>query len=172
MADAGMQEGTPLALWLDLVREGERRAGLSLGESVESYVVFVLMRHLRDGALAGRILVLEWLQALEQVGRARADALRDVGDRCLLIAGRYPGLAERRRVGPAYYADLGRGAYHGVAETARDGYAALYAELAGAFGAMVRVLAALPDRDVPVLLPSASPGLAAQVAGRGRCVLH
>jgi hypothetical protein len=139
-----LREGPALALWQDLVHEGEQRAGLALGESVQSYLVFVLMRHLRDSALAAHVLALEWLLAAEQVGRVRADALRDVGDRCLLIAGRYPGLAERRRVSVDYFTNLGCGAYHGVAESARDGYAALYAELAQAFGAMVRVLAALP----------------------------
>jgi hypothetical protein len=140
-----LHQGPALALWHDLVSEGEQRAGLALGESVQSYLVFVLMRHLRDGALAARVLALEWLWACEQAGQARADALRDVGDRCLLIAGRYPGLAERRRVTPAYFATLGCGAYHGVAETAHGGYAALFAELARAFDAMVRVLGALPD---------------------------
>ncbi len=138
-----LREGSQLALWQDLVIDGEQQAQTRLTESVESYLVFVLMRHLRDGALAGRILALEWLQAMEQVGRQRADALRDVGDRCLLIAGMYPKLAERRRVSAGYYAELGQGAYFGVAETARHGYAELFDELARAYRAMVRVLAAL-----------------------------
>lgn len=138
-----LREGSQLQLWQDLVLEGEQQARTPLSESVESYLVFVLMRHLRDGALAGRILALEWLDALERVGRARADALRDVGDRCLIIAGMYPRLAERRRVTPAYYADIGRGAYQGVAEASRAGYADLFAELAKAYRAMVKVLAAL-----------------------------
>lgn len=60
MLNGELREGPALALWQDLVHEGEQRAGLALGES------------------------------------------------------------------------------------ARDGYAALYAELARAFGRMVRVLAALP----------------------------
>jgi hypothetical protein len=149
MPNEDIHQGTALALWQDLVRDGEERAGLALGESVQSYLVFVLMRYLRDGALAAHVLGMEWLLASEQVGRARADALRDVGDRCLLIAGRYPRLAERRRLSADYYANLGSGAYHGVAESARDGYAALYAELARAFGAMVNVLTALPDGTVP-----------------------
>ena len=144
MSDEPVRTGPALALWHDLVAEGEQRAGLELGESVQSYLVFVLMRHLRDDTLVARLLALEWLWAASLVGGARADALRDVGDRCLLIAGRYPGLAERRRVSADYFAQLGCGAYHGVAESARGGYAALYAELARAFGRMVTVLGALP----------------------------
>lgn len=138
-----LREGSQLALWQELVIDGEQQVGTRLAEPVESYLVFVLMRHLRDGALAGRILALEWLQAMDQVGRLRADALRDVGDRCLLVAGMYPGLAERRRVTPAYFAELGRGAYLGVAEAARNGYADLFAQLADAFRQMVQVLAAM-----------------------------
>jgi hypothetical protein len=145
------REGAPLALWQDLVHDGEQQAGVELGESVQSYLVFVLMRYLRDPALAAHVLALDWLRAAEQTGRVRADALRDVGDRCLLIAGRYPGLAQRRHVSADYFATLGCGAYHGVAESARDGYSALFAELARAFGRMVRVLGALPAEGVPVL---------------------
>jgi hypothetical protein len=138
------REGPQLALWQELVLDGEQQAGVDLGESVQSYLVFVLMRYLRDGALAAHVLALDWLAAAEQRGRLRADALRDVGDRCLLIAGRFPAQAARRRVSADYFATLGCGAYQGVAEAARDGYAQLFAMLARAFGDMVRVLSAMP----------------------------
>jgi hypothetical protein len=52
-------------------------------------------------------------------------------------------------VSAGYFEHLGCGAYHGVAESARGGYGALYAELAGAFGRMVRVLASLPGSALP-----------------------
>lgn len=158
------REGPQLALWQELVRDGEQHAGVELGESVQSYLVFVLMRYLRDGALAAHVLALDWLAAAEHTGHARADALRDVGDRCLLIAGRYPRLAERRHVSADYFSNLGCGAYHGVAESARDGYAALFAELACAFGSMVRVLDALP-RQGALLLPAWAD--ACEARGRG-----
>ena len=156
------RDGPQLALWHDLVRDGEAHAGIALGEAVQSYLVFVLMRYLRDSALAAHVLALDWLAAAEQVGSARADALRDVGDRCLLIAGRFPGLAERRRVGADYFATLGCSAYHGVAGTARDGHAVLFAELALAFGALVRVLDSFP-REAGTILPA----WAAFAPGRG-----
>ena len=155
-----LREGPQLALWQELVHDGECHAGIELGESVQSYLVFVLMRYLRDGALAAHVLALDWLAAAEQNGRARADALRDVGDRCLLIAGRFPELATRRRVSADYFAHLGCGAYHGVAQSARDGYAALFAELARAFDGMVRVLAALPRQPLLTL-----PGVVLAPAG-------
>jgi hypothetical protein len=157
-------EGSQLQLWQGLVRDGEAHSGIELGESVQSYLVFVLMRYLRDEALAAHVMALDWLEAAERTGRARADALRDVGDRCLLIAGRFPRLAERRQVGPDYFRQLGSGAYRGVVEATRAGYAALFAELARAFDAMVRVLGALPRRGA-ILLPAWAD--LCDVSGRG-----
>jgi len=161
-------EGPQLALWQELVRDGERHAGLELGESVQSYLVFVLMRYLRDGSLAAHVLALDWFAAVEQRGSVRANALRDVGDRCLLIAGRFPALAARRRVSADYFATLGCGAYYGVAESAHDGYSALFAELALAFHSMVRVLVALPRQHANGHRLSGSP----VVAPIGRPVLQ
>lgn len=144
--ESRLEQGTALALWQELVVHGEAKAGVRLSETTESYLVFLLMQHLRDGALAGRTLALEWLAALERVGTARAEQLREVGDRSLLIAGFYPGLAERRRVTPEYYLRMGQRAYDGAADAARRSERPLFAELAGAAGALVRVLAALRRR--------------------------
>ncbi len=150
MADGGLHLGASPGLWQDLVREGGRRAEVELPELAEAYLVFLLMRHLRDGSLAARTMALDWLQALELGGRVRADALRDVGDRCLLIAGWYPKLAERRRVSRAYFEAIGRSAYADAADAARRGEADLFALLSRCTGAMVRVLAAAAARPVPV----------------------
>src|SRR5690606_28600585 len=86
-------------------------------------------------------MALELVDALEARGRTRLDELRDVGDRCLLIAGLFPRQAVRRRVGTRYFADLGRGAYGHVADAARHAYGDLFARLSAGFDAMVDVLA-------------------------------
>lgn len=138
-----IRQGASTELWQALVREGCARAGRALDEARESYLVFVLLRYQRDGQLLAQAQALQWLHAQAQVGTARADALRDVGDRCLLIAGLYPGLAERRRVSVDYFVDLGRGAYLGVAEASRAAYAELFAQLAAAYRDLVRALAAM-----------------------------
>lgn len=131
---------TATALWHELVREGEQRAGRTLGEDLESYLVFTLMRHQGDAPLAHRIMGVELLEALQEGGRQREAELRDVGDRCLLIAGLYPELAQRRRVPLSYFVDLGQGAYDRLASELRAAWAQLYAELAHAFAQLVRVL--------------------------------
>lgn len=160
-------QGEATGLWRDLVLEGEARSATSLEEDVEAYLVFVLMRHLGDAGLLRRTMALDLLEALEASGRARLDELRDVGDRCLLIAGLFPRVAARRRVGSHYFADLGRGAYANVADAARVAYAELFARLAAAFDAMVAVLAhaaavvqhGLPSRPGEGGHPASAPGV-------------
>lgn len=141
MPNEALHTGPAAQLWYELVREGEARMHLRLPEDVESYLVFVLHRHQADPHLGARTMALECLHGLECVGTARRDALRDVGDRCLLIAGLFPALARRRNVGPDYYASLGQAAYGEVAVLARAGHAVLFAQLARGFGAMRQVLA-------------------------------
>src|SRR4051794_19944215 len=101
--------GAAAQLWQELVHDATVRTGCPLDETRESYLVFVLLRHQHDEALLARTQALEWLAAQACTGTMRADALRDVGDRCLLIAGLYPALAERRHVAVDYFIELGRG---------------------------------------------------------------
>lgn len=152
--------GAAAELWQSLVREACQRSARALDESQESYLVFVLLRHQRDERLLARIQALEWLDAQARVGRARTDALRDVGDRCLLVAGLFPALAERRRVSLEYFVDLGRGAYQGVAESGRNAYEALFAQLAAGYRDLVRILQAMREgAGAHVLPPMCGPRL-------------
>ncbi|WP_235893671.1 hypothetical protein [Cognatilysobacter lacus] len=147
-----VRHGAPAGLWQALVHEAGERAGCPLDETRESYLVFMLLRHQLDGQLLARAQALEWLQAQSHTGAMRDDALRDVGDHCLLIAGLYPAQAERRSVSVRYFIDLGRSAYLGIAEAGRTAYAALFGELAQSYGELVCTLRAVrPDMvGVPV----------------------
>jgi hypothetical protein len=149
-----IRRGAAAELWQALVHDAGARAGTPLDEMRESYLVFVLLRYQRDDSLLVRTQALEWLTAQACSGTQRADALRDVGDRCLLIAGLYPGLAERRRVGTDYFIDLGRGAYHEAAEASRNAYAALFEQLARSYRELVRILRCV--REAPELVVPAS----------------
>ncbi|BBD79847.1 hypothetical protein [Aerosticca soli] len=139
MIDA-FKKGTPAELWQAAVLEAAQRTGRTLEETEESYLVFVLLRYQRDALLLSHAHGIDWLEALSRVGSARAEALRDVGDRCLLVAGLFPGLAERRRVSVDYFIEIGRGAYQGVAEVTRQAYASLYGQLAQSYRDLVAVL--------------------------------
>lgn len=137
-----LTEDTQTALWQTLVLEAERRAGHDLDETLESYLVFVLMRHLRDQGLGREALALEYLHARNTPGSGGHERLRDTGDHCLLLAGLFPERARRRRVPVSYYIDLGRGAYRDLGDSLRASIAELYAQLAEAFENLVEVLLA------------------------------
>lgn len=147
-----LRHGTPVQLWQALVHEAGQRAGHPLDDTRESYLVFVLLRFQRDAQLLAHTHGVDWLDALELAGTARGDALRDVGDRCLLVAGLFPDVAERRRVNVGYYIDIGRAAYQGVADAGRRATAALYEQLAASYRELAHTLAAMRRLDAPMLL--------------------
>lgn len=140
MSDLILTDATRTALWHDLIRDAEQRARRPLTEDVQSYLVFTLMRLTGDAALGARILALDFLQSFGVHGQRRADELRDVGDRCLLLAGLYPEQAERRAVPLNYFCDIGSSAYEALSEALRSGARSLYEQLARSFRALVRVL--------------------------------
>ncbi len=135
-----LTEPAATALWHDLVREAQQRGRAPLDDELESYLVFLLMRHLRDARLGERVFAIDYLSALEDRGALQREELRDVGDRCLLIAGLYPQQAQRRLVSMRYFLDVGSRAYGDLADAARAAAAQLYRHLAAAFARMVRVL--------------------------------
>ena len=148
-----INQGAQAELWQALVHEAGARARTPLDDTRESYLVFVLLRYQRDDTLLARTQALEWLEAQARVGSIRADALRDVGDRCLLIAGMFPQLAVRRHVQSDYFVNLGRGAYLEVAHASRNAYATLFEQLAYSYQDLVRTLRAL-RRAPEVALPA------------------
>ncbi len=132
--------GTTAQLWQDLIHEAGQRCATTLDETAESYLVFTLVRHSRDAWLTGRTMALELLDGMAHIGNLRGERLRDVGDRCLLIAGLFAGQVLRRRVSAGYYIDLGRSAYRELGEADRSALAGLYAQLAERFASLVAVL--------------------------------
>jgi hypothetical protein len=154
-----LRHGTAAELWQALIRDAETRSHIPLDETQESYLVFVLLRHQNDPDLLARVQALDWLQAQELVGQVRADALRDVGDRCLLIAGLFPTLAQRRRVSIDYFLTLGHGAYRELAALCRNAYAELFAQLARHYEQLVQVLRGVRAAPLPatVIAPSSRP---------------
>jgi hypothetical protein len=135
-----------LALWTDLVHEAEHGAATRLDEELESYLVFLLMGHTRDVQLGRNAVALDYLLARAESGTRLKQELRDVGDRCLLLAGFYPEQAERRLVSIRYFLDVGSRAYDELANVLRAGIADLYDHLAQAFAHLVRVLMELRRR--------------------------
>ena len=121
-----------ISQWQALVAEAAALSGVKLDEELESYLVFTLMRYLRRPEMTQRILALDFLEAFQQSHPQRSEALRDVGDQCLLFSGLFPRRAERRRVRVSYYVKLGRSAYQNLADSLNK-TADLFARLAEEF---------------------------------------
>jgi len=102
---------TILAEWHSLVNEAQLTSALELGEEVESYLVFLLMRFTTSPEVGTSIIAIEFLESLRLQGKYSREKLQVIGDKCLLFSGLFPELANRRRVKSDYYVDLGQSAY-------------------------------------------------------------
>lgn len=135
-----MIQPTSLAHWYALVNEAELDCSLELGEELESYLVFLLMRFSEKPEIARSILALEFLEGLQTIGNVREVRLQEVGDKCLLYSGFFPEQIKHRRLKESYYIDLGQNAYYALASINRLHLAALYQHLCDGFLKMRDVL--------------------------------
>lgn len=131
---------TATAQWQALVLEAESAAHRRLDEETESYLVFLLMRFMSEAGAAKKVLAMDYLSAMNEMGRVRQGKLRDVGDLCLIHAGLFPLRAERRRVAVSYFVDLGRSAYLQLAGYLQNSAANTYVHLAQDFIVLMDVL--------------------------------
>lgn len=139
-------DGSLEAFFFDQVGEAQSRAGASLPREVEAYVVHLLADFVHKPAVAGRRsgpLALQYLAARAQAGSARAQALRQVGDRALFIAGVVPHSLDRTPVNLRYVQSLGSTAYRQVSEG--HGALAVFPALADHFEAASEVISEATD---------------------------
>jgi len=102
---------TVTAQWYSLVRDAEEASVVNLNEDLESYLVFLLLRFAKHPEFSSDIVALDFLRSIQLTDRTHHEMLRDVGDKCLLTAGFFPGLAQKRLVRVSYYVELGKRAY-------------------------------------------------------------
>jgi hypothetical protein len=139
-------EGSLQAFFFSQVGDAQARCGARLSREVEAYVVHLLADYARRPAVAGRRagpLALQYLSARQTEGSARAQALRQVGDRALFIAGVVPHSLDRTPVDLRYVRSLGATAYRQVS----DGHGALavFVDLADRFEAAAEVISEATD---------------------------
>ena len=83
--DVFTYEPEETAVWVDFVKIGEARALCTLGEELESFLVFTLMRFSQRKDLFSIVLALEFHRAsTEYTGRKKEQALSEVGDVSLM----------------------------------------------------------------------------------------
>ena len=109
-------EPTTQAQWQTLLHEAQSACDRELDETLESYLVFLLMRFTARPHCMSRVMAEDYLNSQAASGEQRVGQLRDVGDHCLLFSGLFPQLAERRLVRVSYFVDLGRSSYQQLAD--------------------------------------------------------
>ena len=136
---------TSLAQWHALVSEGELTCALELGEELESYLVFLLMRYINKPEIATSVLAIEFLESMKSLGALRVENLQMIGDKCLLFAGLFPERGLKKRVNGRYFIDLGQTAYYELANVYAEQRAKLYTLLCEHFVPMRNVLHAISN---------------------------
>ena len=136
-------EPTPQAQWQALVHEAQSACDRHLDETLENYLVFLLMRFADKPHCTARIMAADYLNSQTLPGEQRADKLRDVGDHCLLFSGLFPQLAERRLVRISYFVNIGRASYRQLSDGLDRGWSSVYSHLSEAFIVLVDILHAM-----------------------------
>ena len=131
------------AQWRELVKEAMSYNGVNLDEELESYLVFLLMRYMKETDLTSRVMALEYLRGMQSPASERNERMRDVGDQCLLFSGLYPKQAQRRQVKISYYVKMGRSAYSSLSGYTQSALATMYSNLADSFVALMDTLLAM-----------------------------
>jgi hypothetical protein len=153
MAHNLILEQTEVAQWHSLIKEAEEQCNCHLDETMESYLVFTLMRFMKDQDLATQAMALEYLRTHGLPKSMRIEQLRDIGDQCLLLSGLYPQRAEKRLVRVSYYVNMGRSAYHHISDSVQKSVADLYLQLAEAFVTLMDLLQTIREFSSPALQP-------------------
>jgi hypothetical protein len=125
-----------LAAWQEVIRTAEEDCAINLNKELESYLISLVMRYTDKPEVVQQILATAYFKAMEHKHLQRDAMLQNVGDQCLLFAGLFPRLADRRQVKLTYFVDLGRSAYASVSHGTND----LYETLATQFVLLMDVL--------------------------------
>ena len=162
-------EPTSVAQWQALVREAQAACNCNLDETLESYLVFLLMRFADNPHCTARIMAEDFLNSCAAQGVDRIDRLRDVGDHCLLFSGLFPQLAERRLVRISYFVNIGRSSYRQLSDVLDRGWARVYGNLSEAFIVLMDVLHAMRGLGGQTLLTPIQALELWQETGSRRC---
>ncbi|UCC56276.1 MAG: hypothetical protein JSU75_00385 [Gammaproteobacteria bacterium] len=138
-------EPTSQSQWQALVQEAQASCDHRLDETLESYLVFLLMRFCKQPDCTSRIIAEDYFNSQTCTGELRIERLRDVGDHCLLFSGMFPQLAERRLVRVSYFVNLGRSSYQQLSDMLDHSWSAVYEHLSHAFVVLMDILHAMRE---------------------------
>jgi len=162
-------EPTSQAQWLTLVHEAQDACDSNLGETLESYLVFLLMRFADKPECTARVMAEDYLQSQQLQGTYRLERLREVGDHCLLFSGLFPLMAERRLVNISYFVNIGRSSYRQLSDAMDLQWSKVYCHLSEGFIVLMDVLHAMRELGGETLLTPIQAMELWQETGSRRC---
>lgn len=137
---------TAVAEWQALVKDAEGLLSIHLSEEIESYLVFLLIRFMGRPEMAETVFATEFLSHVSEWGSQRLQTLKDIGDRCLLFSGLFPGRARKRRVRISYFVKLGQSAYFSLSvQRQQREMAHLFSELGTQFVGLMDILQSMRE---------------------------
>ncbi|HEX4045677.1 MAG TPA: hypothetical protein VHZ76_08445 [Gammaproteobacteria bacterium] len=131
-----LTNSSTITLWQEAIQFAENRCQVTLQPDLETYLIALLMRYSNQPEVAKRVLATAFLEAAAQQRLQRQVSLQHVGDECLLLAGLFPKIVERKQVKISYFVNLGQTAYSAISQKAND----LYGLLALQFVVLMDVL--------------------------------
>lgn len=137
---------TTTNLWKDLIKTAETSSDIHLHEVLESYLIDLLTKYLKQTHVVDQVMAIQYLEAFSMPASShqKDHLLQKVGDECLLFAGLFPEIADKRHVNISYFVYMGRTAYHTVSVKAGD----LFDLLAGQFVALMDVLQSIDPHRI------------------------
>jgi hypothetical protein len=131
---------TDTSQWYSLIIEAEAHININLNIDTESYLVFLLMRSSKSTLWLDSSIGMDFMHALQQSGQIQKTKLIDVGDKSLLVSGFFPEFAQKKRLDPNYFTQIGQIAYASVGCLADDSQNQLYQSLSQQFLTLKTVL--------------------------------
>lgn len=129
-----------LAAWHSLITEAALNSGIQLHENLESYLVFLMMRFIKQSDLQETIFTEEFIKLQGKTTPHQKMALQSLADKCLLFTGFYPAALLKKGIHLEYFVQLGKSAYAQLAEISKESYALLYNSLSDHFLLLMDVL--------------------------------
>lgn len=141
-------KSTEVLQWHQLVKDAQQTYRHQFCEDVEHYLIMLLQNFVNRPEIASTIIAADYLAGQQHPAwRERQQLLRDVGDKCLLFSGLFPEMAHKRNISVSYLVNIGRSAYHGVAESANNEklVAQLFSQLHQEFVCLMDVLQCISE---------------------------
>lgn len=141
------KQQTAMAQWYDLIKEAEKLSHQHMSEDIEFYLIQMLQHFIDRPDALSSVIALDYLLTDNIMDSSRKNLLQDIGDKCLLFSGLFPGQAERRHVPLSYFVGMGEAAYSSVADISqhRKEMAILFRSLSDHFVTLMDVLLSIRE---------------------------